>query len=113
MTEKIYMATDYKKIDTIEKIYSAKDYKAIEIFEDYRMITIYKDLGALFDHQQDFYHGAEPMIRMTDYGYDLVFKEEQEYAYVMVFTDEAKRETFEKLDLVAYERCDYSIHIVD
>lgn len=93
------------------KVYKAKDYKVIEIFEDYRMITIYKDLGALFDHQKDFYHGAEPMIKITDYGYDLVFGEESEYAYVMVFTDEDKRETFEEKDLLAYERCDYSIHI--
>ena len=94
------------------EIYKATDYKAIEIFEDYRMITIYKDLGALFDHQKDFYHGSEPMVKITDYGYDLVFGEEQEYAYVMVFTDEDKRKTFEEKDLRAYERCDYSIHIV-
>lgn len=95
------------------EIYKAKDYKVIEIFDDYRMITIYKDLGSLFDHQKDFYHGAEPMIKMADYGYDLVFKEEQEYAYAMVFTDEEKRETFEEKDLVAYECYGYSIRIVD
>lgn len=94
------------------EIYKAKDYKAIEIYEDYRMITIYKDLGSLFDHQKDFYHGSEPMVKVTDYGYDLVFGEEQEHAYVMVFTDEDKREIFEEKDLQYYERCDYSIHIV-
>lgn len=94
------------------EIYKAKDYKAIEIYEDYQMITIYKDLGSLFDHQKDFYHGAEPMIKITDYGYDLVFGEEQELAYVMVFTDDKKREEYEEIDLGIYECCGYSVHIV-
>lgn len=94
------------------EIYTAKGYKVIEFFDDYRMITIYKDLGSLFEHQKDFYHGSEPMVKVTDYGYDLVFGEEQELAYVMVFTDEDKREVFEEKDLLHYERCDYSIDIV-
>lgn len=101
-----------KKEIKMTEIYTAKDYKVIEIYDDYRMIAIYKDLGSLFDHQKDFYHGSEPMVKVTDYGYDLVFGEEQEYAYVMVFTDETKRETFEEKDLQDYERYDYSIHIV-
>lgn len=95
------------------EIYSAKDYKVIEIFEDYRMITIYKDLGALFEHRKDFYHGSEPMVKITDYGFDLVFGEEQELAYVTVFTDDKKREEYEELDLGIYECYGYSIRIVD
>lgn len=102
-----------KKETKMTEIYAAKGYKVIEFFDDYRIISIYKDLGALFDHQKDFYHGSEPMVKMTDYGFDLVFGEEQELAYVMVFTDEEKRETFEEKDLVAYECYGYSIRIVD
>ena len=95
------------------EIYSAKDYKVFEIYDDYGMITIYKDLSALFDHKKDFYHGSEPTIRMTEGYYEMVFGEEQECACVMVFTDDKKREEYEELDLGIYECLGYSIRIVE
>ena len=76
--------------------FGTEEYKVVEFLEDCRMITVYKDLKTLFDREKEFYHGGEPTLKITDYGFDLVFGEEQERAYVMVFTDDEKRKAYEK-----------------